>query len=227
LSNGAKDDVQLPKATAVGPGKGAPSGGKPYKRHWSNYLLDKKLQLRYVLTVALLSALISAALGYLIYRQGHMATTEVLSTFDGFGEDEAWAEVRQQAAQRLGQEESDLVLQMVGVGVGLVLVLSLYLVIMTHKVAGPLFKVSGYFDKMAAGRLGEVYPLRRGDMLIDFYAGFQEMHKSLRGRFKGDVEVMARFLAACDDAGVKRDGALGQEIAELERHVAARKESLS
>ena len=231
-------DVQLPKAVTVGAAKAGASGGgtrepdvahrtKSYKRHLSNYLLDKKLQLRYVVTVAVLSALISAALGYLIYRQGHIASAEVLSTFEGLDQDEAWAEVRQQAARDLAQYDDNLVLQIVGVGLGLVLVLSLYLVLMTHKVAGPLFKVSTYFEKMAAGRLGEVYPLRRGDMLIDFYSDFQGMHKALRARFKEDADVMSRFLAACAAADARRDGALAREVDALARHVAERKDALS
>ena len=57
--------------------------------------------------------------------------------------------------------------------IGLVIGLSLYLVVMTHKVAGPLYKVALYFDKMADGRLGQVWPLRKGDMLVDFYESFR------------------------------------------------------
>ena len=197
-----------------------------HKRHWGNYLLDRKLQLRYAITVAALSAVISAALGYLIYRQSHLASAAVLSTFDGLEQNAAWAEVRRQAAQRLAESDNDLVLQMFGIGIGLVLVLSLYLVILTHKVAGPLFKMSTYFDKMAVGRFDEVSPPRHGDMLIDFYAEFQDTHKMLRRRFQEDVEAMSRFLAACDQAGVKRDGALGQELTELEQHIKQRSQSL-
>ena len=56
----------------------------------------------------------------------------------------------------MAAEDRALVYKMVGVGVGLVVILSLYLLIMTHKVAGPLYKVSLYFDQMAEGRLGNV-----------------------------------------------------------------------
>ena len=59
----------LPKATA--------QGRKPYKRKFSNYLLNKELQLRYVVFVTLLSAIISGSLGYLIWRQENIATKTV------------------------------------------------------------------------------------------------------------------------------------------------------
>jgi hypothetical protein len=216
----------IPKATATTGGK-PPGGARPYKRQIRHYLIDKKLQLRYVLVVSVMSAVIAGALGYLIYRQEHMASAQVLATFEGLDQNAEWAELRSQAAERLKQGDNDLVLQMAGVGIGLVIVLSMYLVVMTHKVAGPLFKVSGYFDKMAVGHLGEVYPLRRGDMLIDFYASFQEMHKAVRGQLRSDSEVMARFLAACDDAGVKRAGPLGAELEQLAQHVEQRKAALT
>ena len=57
----------------------APGGGpRPkYKRKLSNYLLDKKLQLRYVLLVTILSGVIAGALGYLIYQQKRAASESI------------------------------------------------------------------------------------------------------------------------------------------------------
>ena len=133
----------LPKATA--------RGKKPYKRHLSNYLLNKELQLRYVAFVTVLSAIISGALGFMIYRQEHRATSAILEEFDALvkeadtdQEREMWLDTKKETADDLSSRDTHLVLVMVGVGIGLVLVLSLYLVVMTHKVAGPLYKVSSY-----------------------------------------------------------------------------------
>ena len=72
----------VPSATVVQDGKlggDTPKGAggpprTPYKRKMSNYLLDKKLQLRYVLLVTILSGIISGSLGYLIYQQRHSAS---------------------------------------------------------------------------------------------------------------------------------------------------------
>src|SRR5207248_3251164 len=101
--------------------------------------------------------------------------------------------------------------------------------IMTHKVAGPLFKVSSYFDQMAEGRIGAVSPLRRGDMLQDFFSDFKAMHESLRTRTQADVAAMERALAALRDAEAsaaarsKLDDALGA----LDQHIATRKKQLA
>jgi hypothetical protein len=220
----------LPKAKAV-TGRAQTSGGKPagkpYKRRMRNYLLDKSLQLRYVAFVTVLSAIICGALGYMIYRQENQASAQILETLDGMGDDAYWNEVQQQLGDDLSSRDTELVLTMIGVGIGLVLVLSFYLVVMTHKVAGPLYKVSGYFDKMAAGKLGEVWPLRKGDMLKDFYDKFKATHDTVRARHLEDNERVARLLEACAAAGVARDGTLGSALDQLEQHHQARDQALS
>jgi hypothetical protein len=207
--------ARLPTATASD-GK----GHRPYKRKLSNYLLDKSLQLRYVAFVTVLSAIISGSLGFMIWRQGTQASSKIMETVDTMCEDEGadCRELQEAISADLSRRDTYLTLKMVGVGVGLVLVLSLYLVVMTHKVAGPLYKVSTYFDKMADGKLGEVYPLRKGDMMQDFYEKFREMHIAVRERHRADNEGVARFLAACDAAGVAREGELGQALDALARH---------
>ena len=57
--------------TAATPSAGAPPAGPRvrHKRKLSNYLLDKKLQLRYVLVVTILSGIIAGVLGFMIYQQ--------------------------------------------------------------------------------------------------------------------------------------------------------------
>jgi hypothetical protein len=213
----------LPKAKAVSGKGGGPSGNKPYKRRMRNYLLDKSLQLRYVAFVTVLSAIICGALGYMIYRQEHQASAQILETLDGMSDDGYWNEVQAELDDDLSSRDAELLLTMLGVGIGLVLVLSFYLVVMTHKVAGPLYKVSGYFDKMAEGKLGEVWPLRKGDMLKDFYDKFKVTHEAVRAQHLEDNQRVARFLEACAAAGVPREGAL----ADLEQHHQAREQALS
>ena len=83
----------------------------------------------------------------------------------------------------MAAEDRALVYKMVGVGIGLVVILSLYLVIMTHKVAGPLYKVSMYFDQMARGQARQRHgACDKGDMLQDFFGNFKEMHEAVRTR---------------------------------------------
>jgi len=202
-----------------------PSGGGPrprHKRRLSNYLLDKRLQLRYLLLVTIMSTMIAGTLGMLIYVQQHDASDDVIAGIAELGDDDLVATVKADMARR----DRALVLKMAGAGIGMVVILSLYLLVMTHKVAGPLFKCALYFDKMAAGKLGKVTALRKGDMLMDFYEGFREMHEAMRARQVADNTSMRKFLDACNAAGVERTGALGDELDELDKHVTERKKRL-
>ncbi len=199
-----------------------------HQRKLSNYLLDKNLQLRYILLVTLLSAVISGALGYMIYDQSRLASEsierdlQVLTVGDTS---------RQEFTSILAGKDQALVYEMVGLGLGLVVILSAYLVIMTHKVAGPLFKVSTYFEQMAEGRLGVVTPLRRGDMLQDFFGEFKAMHESLRARAQADVAALERATTALRDARGEADaagrGKLDDALTALDQHVAGRKKQLA
>ena len=218
----------LPKATAKDAGNDKPVKKHAYKRRWSNYLLNKKLQLRYIAFVTLLSAIICGALGYMIYSQANQASSRILDSAGDLHTGDADAkELYDAIDDRLKADDTGLIVQMTLVGIGLVFVLSLYLVIMTHKVAGPLYKVSRYFDHMAAGDLGEVWALRKGDQLQDFYNSFKEMHDAVRARAIEDNELVGKFLKACGDAGVSRDGDLGSKLEQLEEHHAKRKQALT
>jgi hypothetical protein len=220
----------VPSATVVQDGKlggdvpkgATPPARQPYKRKLSNFMLDKKLQLRYVLLVTILSALISGSLGYLIYHQRHSASASIESDLQALTQnDSSLAEFQNQVAEDMASDDRALVYKMVGVGVGLVVILSAYLVIMTHKVAGPLFKVSMYFDRMAEGRIGNVYGLRKGDMLQDFFGNFKEMHEAVRTRMQADVISME---SATDSLRTKLVGTAALDA--MDKHLAQRKKQL-
>ena len=206
----------------------SPAHNARRKRKLSNYLLDKNLQLRYVLLVTILSAVISGALGYMIYDQRRLASESIERDLQALTQaDASRQEFEQHVAGVLKSDDEALVYKMVAVGIGLVLILSAYLVIMTHKVAGPLYKVSLYFDQMAEGRLGPVTPLRRGDMLQDFFGDFKTMHDSLRARAQADVATMEHAVAALRATPVEAArGTLDDALAALDAHVATRKKQL-
>jgi hypothetical protein len=216
-------DGKLPGDAPKVPVTGARS---PYKRKVGNYLLDKSLQLRYVLLVTILSGIISGSLGYLIYQQRHTASASIERDLAALTQDDAsLADFQKQVAQQMEAEDNALVYKMVSVGFGLVIILSAYLVIMTHKVAGPLYKVSMYFDRMKEGRLGNVTALRKGDMLQDFFGNFREMHETVRNRLQSDLITMESATQALRmKAG--GDGKLGDALDAMDKHLTARKKQL-
>ena len=75
---------------------------------------------------------------------------------------------------------------------------------MTHKVAGPLFKIGLYLDKVKAGKYDTVYNLRKGDQLMEFFDHFREAHTALRKVQERDVaQLKELFGEALDDPDVR------------------------
>ena len=186
-----------------------------HRRFMRNYLLDKKLQLRYIGFVTVLSLVICAILGYFIWYQRSYATKIIIETLQAAD----WIEpgLKDQITSTLEGSDMTMLFKMAAVCFGLILVLSAFLVVMTHKVAGPLYKVGMYFERIKEGKLPEVRDLRKGDEFQEFFRHFKKMCETVRGRAQADVDAYDRFLAAVDKAGLSREGDLGHSIEELEK----------
>lgn len=85
---------------------------------------------------------------------------------------------------------------LLGSGLLLCFGLALYGIKTTHRVAGPLHKVGTYFAKMKKGRYDTVYPLRKGDELMEFYEHFKLAHAGVVTAEKNDIAKMRAVIAA-------------------------------
>lgn len=125
------------------------------------------------------------------------------------------------SARLEGLERGRLRILFVLIGTGLLLVLGLaaYGIKMTHKVAGPLFKVGLYLNKMKNGRFDRVYNLRKGDQLVEFYEHFKHGHTGIVQMQKDDIARVKQVIAAAEQSG------LGEHASILElRELVTRKE---
>lgn len=186
-----------------------------HRRYLRNYIVDKSLQLRYIGIVTLISAAIATLLGWMIYSQRNQASRTIirsLETADFLG-----TEQKAEIVQHLASSDSSVILRMGLVCAGLIVVLSLFLVVMTHKAAGPLHVIGNYFDKLAAGKLPFVHNLRRGDEFKVFHKKFKDMCNVLRQRAEEDIDAAEGFLVACARARVDESGELGHALEELRK----------
>lgn len=111
---------------------------------------------------------------------------------------------------------------LVGTGLVLVIGLAVYGIKMTHRVAGPLFKVSLYLTKMKDGRYDKVWNLRKGDQLVSFYEHFKGAHAGVVTLEKSDLDQLKAVIAAAKDAGAGESDA----VKELETLVARKEKAL-
>ena len=132
-----------------------------------------------------------------------------------------WAcELRQVSKfDRLEYDRQRILWAMIATGILLVIGLAAYGLKMTHRVAGPLFKVSLYLTKMRAGRFDKVYNLRKGDQLVEFYDHFKLAHDGIVAMQREDISQVAAVIAAAEAAGAGAHPAVAQL-----RELLARKE---
>lgn len=91
---------------------------------------------------------------------------------------------------------------LIATGLALLFGLAFYGIKMTHKVAGPLFKVSLYLAKMKEGRFDKVWNLRKGDQLIEFYDHFKAAHAGVVKLERDDIAQIKAVIAAAETAGI-------------------------
>jgi hypothetical protein len=112
---------------------------------------------------------------------------------------------------------------MIATGILLVLGLAVYGIKMTHRVAGPLFKVTVYLNKMRDGQFDKVYNLRKGDQLVDFYDHFKLAHGGIVAMQQDDIARIAAVIAAAEAAGMGGHPV----VAELREMLAQKEKSLA
>lgn len=111
---------------------------------------------------------------------------------------------------------------LIGTGLLLMFGLAIYGIKMTHKVAGPLFKVTLYLAKMRDGRYDKVWNLRKGDQLIDFYEHFKAAHAGIVTMERGDIERIKATIEAAEAASIGDH----ESIAELKTLLARKEKAL-
>ena len=92
----------------------------------------------------------------------------------------------------------------------LVVIMGILGIFVTHKIAGPIFKMKGLLGRVGAGQLNFRGGLRKGDELIHFFLAFQSMVDKLKAR---QQEEVSKIDAAIAEARAK--GASDEALAKL------------
>jgi hypothetical protein len=193
----------------------------PYKRKVRNYLLDVGLQLRYTATIVIVAVFLTAGLGYKMWQATRDVSTVILMT--GLV-DPASAEVLQ---SQFSNSDRVVLWGIVGFGVVLVLSIGAVGILITHKVAGPLYKMATYFGRVKENRLGPApKSLRKGDELQDFYVAFRDMHQAIRERTEEDVRVLGDAVAVLETSVETRGPTLERVLEDLRQLRRRKEESL-
>lgn len=93
-------------------------------------------------------------------------------------------------AQYLQDQQQKTLYVLIGGLVILVVAIAITGIVFTHKIAGPVFKMTGLLRKVGDGQLKVYSGLRKGDELRDFFETFRQMVDKLRERH---VDMMGRI----------------------------------
>ena len=179
-------------------------GGRRHRR-LSNYLLDRRFQLKYVSLVLALSGLISVALGSFLVQQ--MRENSRMLQLD--------AELDPVFQEQLAQADAQSVLVLVAALVAFNLALGLGALIVTHRMAGPIFVFRRYLGMLAEGKIPRIRALRKGDEFADVLERLQEAVAAVEARAHADLAIAQRVRALTEAEPVDAE-AIGRELDRLE-----------
>lgn len=127
---------------------------------------------------------------------------------------EAQAAQLEQRSERLADQQRTMLTMLVVVLTLLVLGVGLAGIIVTHKVAGPIFKMTRQLEQLGEGRWTVPAPLRKGDELVSFFGAFRATVKRLRARREQELDRLDEAREQVDDAAAK------ERLDELRRQMA-------
>ncbi|HEY6104823.1 MAG TPA: hypothetical protein VIV59_02495 [Anaeromyxobacteraceae bacterium] len=153
------------------------------------YLVDRAFQLKYTLVLVAAGLGVALAFGLWIW-QAHLQVSELAAV---------------DPAIRPLIEASDRNLLVIFVGIAALMAGALGLVgiLVTHRVAGPIFVMGHYMSVLATGRYPRMRTLRRRDELKGFFQNFIEAVATLKQR-------EARHAAVLEEAVERMRAAAGK-----------------
>jgi nitrogen fixation/metabolism regulation signal transduction histidine kinase len=87
----------------------------------------------------------------------------------------------------------------------LVLGIGLAGIVVTHKVAGPIYKMKGQIQRLGEGHIQIPAPLRKGDELVDFFEAYRTAIISLRKRQEDEIAMLDRAISNLRDKANAED----------------------
>jgi nitrogen fixation/metabolism regulation signal transduction histidine kinase len=232
------------------------SSGAPgrHQRRVKNYLLDTHFQLKYSGYLVLLAVVLSAGLGFMLFRSSSEVIDQSAATvrqgdevvargrevvaesqkvsavvqmniikdpvysdnpalLEAFKSDAAQqdkllkdqqerlqkqaAQLKEQAAGLVTQRRVMLASLFGGLAL-LVVLIGFGGIVVTHRVAGPIYKMKMNLKAVADGHLRIPTPLRKGDELVEFFEAYRKMVIALRGRQEDEILRLEKAIVSLE-----------------------------
>jgi nitrogen fixation/metabolism regulation signal transduction histidine kinase len=113
---------------------------------------------------------------------------------------EADARSLQKQSQDLGRQQTYMFMVLITLLSLLVIGVGVAGIIVTHRVAGPIYKMKRLLGYVGDGHLMLTEKLRKGDELQHFFDTFEKMVNSLRKRQEVEIEMLDRVIAGLESS---------------------------
>ncbi|MFH0903455.1 MAG: hypothetical protein V2A73_22730 [Pseudomonadota bacterium] len=194
------------------------------RRHVRNYLINARYQLRFTLVLVAICAILMSGLGYWVLVESQSATRLGIRQVRA---NQAYLVHPKLEEEYLASRQRLLTVILLVLGSSITVGLFAFGIKMTHRVAGPLYRVALYCDKVRIGRFERMSGLRRNDQLVRFYEHFREAHDALRKRQEVDVAVLREAVGTAEKAGLAEKSAAGaMSLEDMKALIKAKEESL-
>jgi methyl-accepting chemotaxis protein len=202
-----------------------------YKRSFKNYLIDSRFQLKYTSYILLVTVVLSVVLGGFLWResqhvvaQGEKVAAESKKVSDmmkindpvyaldpdlaksvSAASADANSDVEKQRQELVAQQNRMLISLVAGLSLFVVFI-GLLGIFITHKVAGPIYKMKMLLRQVGSGKLNFHGKLRKGDELQEFFEAFATMAEQLKARQADEVQRLSDALAIAETGNMTEDG---------------------
>jgi hypothetical protein len=133
-----------------------------------SYLVDRGFQLKYALLLAGAGVLLAAVFGFWLY-QAHVQATQLVPL-----------DVEMRAL--VERSDRELLVAFAGIAALMGLALAFVGVVITHRVAGPVFVMGHYMTVLSQGRYPRMRTLRHSDELRRFFLVFLQAVDAMKKR---------------------------------------------
>ncbi|MFO0672082.1 MAG: hypothetical protein U0235_21060 [Polyangiaceae bacterium] len=215
--------------SVAAPAPTKPQQGGRHNRSIKNYLLDSRFQLKYTSYLLGVALAVSAVLGTVLWTSSREVVAQSQRVVDetkkvseivrmNMKEDPIYKDNPELTAafnaestaseQKIIQQQQALVAKQTTMGISLVGGLSVMVfliglmgIFITHKIAGPIYKMKMLLRQVGDGKLNFQGRLRKGDELQDFFETFQEMVEKLKDRQAKEVETLEAAMEEARTSG--------------------------
>jgi methyl-accepting chemotaxis protein len=156
------------------------------QRSFANYLVKRRFQLKWTAWIIVVTIGIFSSLGAYLYKVEQLYThgNEKICATLGYSLDDCQGVI----GDFMDSGDRGTVWILFGLCVVLVLILAVVGIILTHRVAGPIYALGMFMDNVGKGSLKHARGFRKNDEFQELADGFQSMVASLREWEESEVK---------------------------------------